>query len=308
MVWLWKKWSEYEDAVGPSVVQGQGEFRLLQDQSLMEQIQSLTEAEEALARAIDAFYKKYDELSLDEIVFSCPKDFEDMKSIMTDIAYSGEWLIMHNRRLIDAANTGLFLSYTENANRVSASWLEHGMLFNIKRLLFSAKTLLEKHRDMIIQDSLLLENAEELPDELSSDFMLARDLFSVGQDETAVLIAGRGLEGVLRAIARAKSIQLKIKSDIIPADDADFNDLIELMYRLKWKTSGRRLVSVKIRNLLHFVRSHRNSSAHAEAGEREPVDNPREIANIIVSTAIKLWEASTASRARFITTEVEKTW
>lgn len=308
MVWLWKNWNEYENAVEPSVLSGRGEFRTLQNQSLMEQLQGLTQAEESLAAAIDAFHKKYEDVAFNEIAFSGPEDLDGMKSLMTDIAYYGEWLIMHNRRLIEAPNTGLFISYAESANRVNANWQDRRLLFDFQKLLIGAQALIDNHRNMIVQDALILESSKELPRELSGDFILARDLFSVGLDETAVLIAGRGLEGVLRAVARAKSIKLKVKSGLSPADDADFNDLIEVMYRLQWKTSKKRLVSLKTRNLLHFVRSHRNSSAHAEAGEREPVDNPREIANIILSAAVKLWRESTASRARFESTEIEKAW
>src|SRR5262245_53495019 len=66
----------------------------------------------------------------------------------------------------------------------------------------------------------------DLPPSLESDFRTSRNLFSIGFDEVGLLIAGRGLEGVLRKIAYTRKIVLGVKGKASPVFEADIYDLI----------------------------------------------------------------------------------
>jgi hypothetical protein len=61
------------------------------------------------------------------------------------------------------------------------------------------------------------------------DFRLSGNLLSVGIDEIGLFIAARGLEKVLRKIARdRKSLLESAKRKTVPADGVDLHDLIDL--------------------------------------------------------------------------------
>ncbi len=308
MVWKWKEWNEYLTAVEPSVMDRPGEFNVLKTQSLMEQIQSLTQAEEQFASAIDAIENKFGDDVINEVDFSNEDVLDSLRTLIIDLVYYGELLILHNTRLVTEGSARAFVYYTEIAKRMHVSWTKSRINHDFQRLLIHANALIEAHRALIVTDSVFLDGADALPNDHRHDFLLARDLFSVGLDDTAVLIAGRGLEGILRVVARDKSVTFKLKSQPSLAQDADFHDLIEIMYRLQWRKTGKRLVSAKTRTLLHFIRTHRNYSAHAEVGEREPIGDPREIAKIILGVALRLWQDSKGSRAKLTSTEIEKSW
>ena len=146
----------------------------------------------------------------------------------------------------------------------------------------------------------------ELPDPLEADFRLARNLFSVGFDEVGLLIAGRGLEGVLRKIADVRNISLETKGKSVPASEVDLYDLIETMYQLRWKTQRTRLISPEIKALLHYLRTIRNTGAHP-SGARSVV-NLREKAVLVAATANRLWGEVSETKARLHPTIVQKTW
>src|SRR6185437_15810335 len=109
--------------------------------------------------------------------------------------------------------------------------------------------MLSGYYALIQTDHSFLLGTLDLPDPLAADFRLARDLFSTGFDEIGLLVAGRGLEGVLRKIAAARKISLQTKKTA-PASEADSYDLIEVMYRVKWKLTGVSLISQETKALL----------------------------------------------------------
>jgi hypothetical protein len=56
---------------------------------------------------------------------------------------------------------------------------------------------------------------------------LGRNLFSVGFGEIGLLVAGRGLEGVLRRVAQDGKIFMQpVKGKPRPANEVDFADLV----------------------------------------------------------------------------------
>ena len=167
--------------------------------------------------------------------------------------------------------------------------------------------MLSGYYSLIEADRRLIVENLDLPDSLESDFRLARDLFSVGFDEIALLVTGRGLEGVLRKIADVRKISLQTTKKLIPASEADASDLIEIMYHVKWKATGVRLISQETRALLHYLRTLRNGGAHPRADAR-PNPIARESALIVSETANRLWKQMSKTRAQIEPKTVQKSW
>jgi len=164
--------------------------------------------------------------------------------------------------------------------------------------------LLGGYDEMVADDDDFIVQNFDIPEPLMSEFRLVRDLFSLGFDDVGVMVAGRGLEGALRRIAHARKIIVEIKGKPEPACDADFHDLIEVMYRLQWKASGARLITGQTRALLQYLRSIRNAHAHPSTGGGQTAGSPREIATIVAKVANQLWGDVMRSRAKFAQTTV----
>lgn len=142
----------------------------------------------------------------------------------------------------------------------------------------------------------------ELPEDLRADFILSRDLFSVGFDEMGLFAAGRGIEGVLRVIARRRKLTLKVKEKSEPLADTPLYDLCEGLGRVKF-VSGAPLIDKETKSLLQFVRTVRNATAHP--GDRE-AQAARELTGVIARTAERLWR--NCKGARFAKIELIKNW
>jgi hypothetical protein len=120
-------------------------------------------------------------------------------------------------------------------------------------------------------------------------------------------MAGRGLEGVLKEIADLRHISLEIKGKAVPPSELDLHDLIEMMYQLRWKATGARLISADTKALLHYLRALRNSGAHPATEARRAV-SLREKAVLVAETASRLWNEVSETKARLHPTVVQKTW
>jgi hypothetical protein len=146
----------------------------------------------------------------------------------------------------------------------------------------------------------------DFPIQLKRDFIVARDQFSVGLDEAGFLSAGRGLEGVLRAVARKKQVSIETRGVLRPAAEADFRDLIECLSHVRWKADKSPMIDVRVKSLLHHLRTSRNATAHPSV---EPlVENWRELAVIVASTARRLWKTSQRPYAGIVAKTVSRTW
>lgn len=215
--------------------------------------------------------------------------------------------MLYHKRLAKSNASNEFLG----AHHVFDHWERYsatGRIFReIDNLIKGSQELLEGYQNIIREDDKFLLYDLELPRGLEGDFVLARNLFSVGFDEVGVLIAGRGLEGVLRKIAKQRKIMVIIKNKTISASEADVYDLIETMFRGKWKATGAPLIVKETKALLHYLRTIRNEGAQ---GTKKPQvnSNPRGIASIVTETANQLWKDITVSRAKLEPTIITRDW
>jgi hypothetical protein len=144
-----------------------------------------------------------------------------------------------------------------------------------------------------------------VPEPLKVDFELARDLFNLDQDDIALVATARGLEGVLREIAKHQRVEVKGRGKVQLAHELDLAELIDVMHRLRWKASDKPLIGSDVRNLLHYARAVRNIGAHAET-DRSVSRTAREMARIMAMTASELWTKGTRPRARLVTRTVDR--
>jgi hypothetical protein len=308
MTWFWNSWQEYLDAVYPVAVDRHGGLWHSKKDTWFEKACRLWES----VRKLEDCTKALRELGFTGKDHDRPPDAPEISqranNLVLEAVYAGEELLFFDRRLTLA---GSDVSY---GFRHQKSILDHWDRYSTTRRIASEIHQLVKDIDEMLSGYYALMQADngfivgnlDLPDYLESDFRLARDLFSAGFDEVGLLIAGKGLEGVLRKIADARQISLQAKK-LIPASEADTYDLIETMYNVKWKATGSRLISQETKALLHYLRTLRNGGAHP-ANEAKRNATAREAAVLVSDTANRLWNQVTKTRARLEPKTVLKNW
>jgi hypothetical protein len=147
----------------------------------------------------------------------------------------------------------------------------------------------------------------DLPKALELDFRMSRNLFSVGFDEAGLFLAARGLEKVVRQIARDRKIDLVTSKKTQPAGEADLHDLIEAMARVRWKAKNEPLLTKETKSLLEYIRTVRNGDAHVVRSDTDTTDF-RQKASIIARSANQMLKGITTSRARLAPTQIQKDW
>ena len=223
-----------------------------------------------------------------------------------ELVYAGEELLLYHKRLAESDSAYGFLSQHDIVNE----WDRYGdrMFIEIHQLVTDADELIAGYREIENDDEKFLLSNVDLPTDLESDFRMARNLFSIGLDEVAVFSVARGLERVLRTVARLRKVMMGRKNQIEPACDVDLFDLIETMSRIYWKRSGSRLITPQTTALLHYLRTLRNATAHPTVSVPGSVLVPREMAKILTETANRLWKDVSQTRAKFRETMIQKTW
>lgn len=196
MPWLWDSYEEFRDNVNPVMIDHEGPFRHARAQTLCEQQAEISDALVELDQA---------RIKLSKLGFTDNPPKEDRNhldgayNLCVDAAYAGEKLLLYHRRLALDRSSYDFCHKTDIVER--ENWERYSTTRRIFRevaeLVEAVNTLLQGYRDLVISDSEYLAIHSDFPDTVEADFRLARDLLSVGVDEVGLLIAGRGLEGVL---------------------------------------------------------------------------------------------------------------
>jgi hypothetical protein len=308
MAWLWSSWKEFVDRINPSCVTSQGSLGLTLYGSWFETEERLFQAVQEIRQALEGLY----ELGFTGKDDNQPPAGDEIEQkahkLVIEIVQAGEELLLcHKRLAVSDAAYGF-----RHSHDILEHWERYSGTRRIPRevdqLVKDVLELLAGFQEMIEYDSRLLVNTLDLPKELEAEFRLARNLFSVGFDDVALLIAGRAFEGVLRSIAVQRRIVIVTKGSPTLGKEADFNDLIEALYRIRWRGDGSRLIGADTRALLHYLRTMRNEGAHGGSQLRKPLVSPRETAIVVAETANRLWKEIAQTRARIDTAKVDKTW
>lgn len=307
MAWLWSSWQEYLDYVSPVAAKRRSRFNSAVRHSWFETECKLGDA----VRRLSAAMKSLGELGFtgkdDNIPPHDTSILQEVRHLVIELVYAGEELLLYHSRLAKSRASYGFLSQHDILEHWDGSWNE-GVFREIDQLMTDTSELLAGYHEIKEADGQFLVYGLDLPSDLESDFRLARNLFSVGFDDIGVLLAGRGLEGVLRKIAQVRKIVIEIKGRAEPASDADLVDLIEAMYRLRWKAAGLRFITTETRALLHYLRALRNGHAHPAIQGKRSSTAPREMATVAAEIAERLWKDVSSTRARFVETTIRKTW
>lgn len=306
MAWTWDSWEEYVDAVHPVGIR-RGTFNLSRRNTQLQSARHLLEAVHGLTEAWHALMA----IGFKEKGSLAPRDSTAIRQAHNSViqaVYAGEELLVYHKRLaLNEASYGFLHQHDilDHWDRYAAS---ERIAIEIQQLIEDIRELLDGYEHLAREDERLLLDGMDLPLELEQDFRLSRNLFSVGFDEIGLFIAARGLEKVLRKIARDRKILLEsAKGKTVPADGVDLHDLIETMSKVHWKVRGTPLISRQTKTLLQYVRTVRNSGAHSGQTEVE-MEDFRGTASIIARSANRLWNSVAKSKARVSPTTVPRSW
>jgi hypothetical protein len=308
MAWLWSSWDEYVEFVQPVAIRGRGCYNVIKHGSRFEADRRLVDAARELLSAVNTLARLGFDRDRDMPVPEGAATWERVREEVSKIVNAGEELLLLHKRLAKSDAAYGFLHQHEILSEWERYATSGGLLYEVTQLVKDTRELIRGYDALKEANEQFLVSDLKFPPELEADFRTARDLFSVGFDDVGILIAGRGLEGVLRKIALMRKVMIEVKGRVEPASDADLRDLIEVMYRLQWKVSGHRLISKETMALLQYLRTLRNAGAHSSPQGRPPAIVPRESAAVVTETAKRLWQEVTGTRARFVTTTVQKTW
>jgi len=304
---LWDSYEEFRNSVGPVLIDHDGPLRLAQSETLCEQQAKIRRA---LAELNDALTKLGDLGFTEDPPQEHRERLDEAHGICLDLAYAGEDLLMYHRRLALSQAAYEFchqkdIVERENWDRYSAT---KRIFKEIARLVESVDQLVQGYRDIVDSDGKYLRIDSDLPDTVEADFRLARDLLSVDLDEVGLLIAGRGLEGVLLHIAKGRNVTIEEKGKTIPASEFDFFQVIEVFKRLTWRGKGHSIADKPAVALLHYLRSLRNAGAHPVAGPGHTKGTAREMTKVTVDMTVSLWKEATAKGAQLVSTKVKRDW
>lgn len=306
MAWLWESWEEYVKSCNPAGIRS-GSFDLCRVNTGLESTQLLLESVDKLREASQALRA----LGFKGRSSALPKCDAALvggaREQVIHAVYTGETLLLYHKRLALSEASASFLHENDLLDHWERYAAGPGIVHEISEFADAVAELLEGYERLAREDQRLLLDDLDLPEPLEDDFRLSRNLFSLGFDEVGLFIAARGLEKVVRKIARDRKIELTNGKKTGPACEADLHDLIETMSQVRWKVKGTPLITKETRTLLQYIRTVRNSGAHSTHQEAES-ENFRQTASIIARSAQRLWNSVSSSRARLTPTTVQKNW
>ncbi len=305
MAWLWDSWEEFADFVHPTEAKP-GWFN-------ESRIGTRLEANGYIFKAVCDIENSI--AGLKQLGFEGQRAKSDSdrtaahsaRNFVIVAINSGERLLLYHKRLALSRSSSGFL----HQNDLLEHWDRYAkggrIGFEMQQLLVDLQEFVRGYYELLEEDEHFLLDDLDLPDLLAQDFRLSRDLFSVGFDEPGLLLAGRGLEAVVRQIGVQRKIELATNKGKKTADEIDFHDLIEVISRLKWKASKKPLISREMKALLLYLKAIRNSGAHPGA-DGFGTQTARETANVVAKAATRLWLSTAKSRARIEPLIVQKSW
>jgi hypothetical protein len=224
---------------------------------------------------------------------------ETALEIAMEVCYAGEHMLLFQKRLAQSNHAYGFKHakdaiHREMHPRETSTPNDVKRLRELRQLVDDTRKLLAGFNELEQSDQGFLVQYMDLPDFLEQDFRMARDLFSVGFDEVGLLIAGRGLEGVLRRILTDRHISVGSR----PASDAELHDVIETLERLRWQADRTRFLPRVAVQILHWLRTTRNVGAHAQTKGLGTLGEPRDLALVIAKSADQLWALHKSNRRK----------
>jgi len=303
--WLWQDFRHYASSVRPVVLHTLQRYNELIHGSLSARVSRLAIA----AHDLDKRCRQLDRLDLHkrQMPGEVRAPVNAVHDICIDLVDAGERMLALHCPLATSDYAYGFLHQHDILSHWKRYAASKRIIHEVRQLVADSNHLIEGYHWFEEQNNNLLVDDLDIPCDLQAPFVTARDLFSVAQDELALFSASRGLELVLRRIARRRGLRVRTKSKLAPAADLSFHDLIELFYRMQWHDGGGRVISSSFRALLHYLRRVRNEVAHADEGGQALL-KPRETALLVTTGAVHLWQRIARSKSRFRSGTIERAW
>jgi hypothetical protein len=185
---------------------------------------------------------------------------EDVCLAASRLVYSAECIFAYCRPLANTKGARTLISRKEISEHLT-SYRNQAAARKFKskaqELFKAADQFAIEIPDFFDGDRAFLQNVSDLPDELKSDFVSARNLMSLGFDEAGLIFSGRGLEGVIRRIARDHKITMKQ-----PVERARFFEILTVLETKRFAHDSTLVVDEATKHLLQYSRAIRNNSAH----------------------------------------------
>lgn len=291
----WSSYEEYIEAVHPIMVDKPGMFTELCNESLAQVERSLAVAQTELEAAVERL-RRLGLIPKPQLGHEPSRVFfRDGQDAVLQTVHAGELMLLYDKRLALSDCASSFLGEHDLPDQWERYHPGRSVMASCK-LLHGAEELLRGFREFEDRDRrFLAEQIDGLPRDLAADFMSARDLFSVGLDEEGLFVAGRGVERVLREIAKRRKLKKKSEKGLRGIEELWFKDLLDALSKVHWGRTGKPLIERDTKALLDFVRELRNRTAHPD--EPESVRNPREVVLVMAEHAATLWKR-TSGRAR----------
>jgi hypothetical protein len=160
-------------------------------------------------------------------------------------------------------------------------------------LLRATEEFMQAIHDFWQTNHSFLKFVPDLPDDLKSDFVAARDVMSLGFTEAGLIYAGRGLEGVVRRIATDHNL-FPNKS----IERVRFAEILTALEAKRFSTDRKLVIDEQTKHRLHLSRAMRNHSAHPDS--QRGLQGYREEAILMAQKANELWKKCSRAGVKIV--------
>lgn len=286
--WRWQSDDEFCEHVQPHVLSKVPHVR--HSYFTFSFAQSARRLFEDLARLREVLERLESQLDREAV----PDALPEAQDLAIEICHFGERVLILQKRLVIKNHAYGFLHSKEAIPHAAHKTDKPITFHDLRRLAEDTREMLAGFAKLEEEDADFLVTAVKLPDPLNREFCLARDLFSVGFDDIGLLVAGRGLEGVLRKVLIDRSIRV---SGTSPAR-AKLYRVIETMETLHWQADKKPFLPPGAIGILHWLRETRNIGAHAHVEDAVPLGSPRHLAILVAQVSDQLWHMHKNNRHR----------
>jgi hypothetical protein len=212
----------------------------------------------------------------------------------TQLVYNAECIFAYCRSLTEMRGGQEFIARKEVSEHLP-SYQKQNLGRKVKMraqgLLEAAEQLATDIHDFFEGNVSFLKNVTDLPANLKVDFITARDLMSLGFDEAGLIFSGRGLEGVIRQIAKNHNVGKQ------PVERARFFDILTALETKRFSRDNSLVIDEGTKLLLQYSRTVRNNSAHPNAPGAKGYP---EQAVLMAQTANDLWKKCAQHGVRLV--------
>jgi hypothetical protein len=293
--WRWESAEEFEQSVRPIEHAPKNAVRAARNWTGLKRMLEF-------CRAVNGFEIAYHELQRIASVAAKPPnkpytvdEFRDVWAAACQIVCQGEYALAYCKPLAETKGGEEFIerkSVFEQFPRYQKEpW--GSSKGGTMDLLRAAEELMQAIHEYWETDDSFLKFVPDLPDDLKTDFVVARDVMSLGFTEAGLIYAGRGLEGVVRRIAN--------DHNLFPGKAIErvrFNEILTALESKRFSPDRKLVIDEQTKHRLHLSRAMRNHSAHPDS--QRGSQGFREEAILMAQKANDLWKKCSAAGVKII--------